>query len=67
YSPTVTGRTDPMGTPHYGIMATTGAIDAGKLPGATITAQIRVDRSVPDVAEYVRNTAARIDPGRRVA
>ncbi|MFF0058270.1 FtsX-like permease family protein [Streptomyces microflavus] len=64
-SPTVTGRTDPMGTPHYGIMATTGAIDAGKLPGATITAQIRVDRSVPDVAEYVRNTAARIDPGMR--
>ncbi|MFD8106137.1 FtsX-like permease family protein [Streptomyces microflavus] len=64
-SPTVTGRTDPMGTPHYGIMATTGAIDAGTLPGATITAQIRVDRSVPDVAEYVRNTAARIDPGMR--
>ncbi|MEV7316819.1 FtsX-like permease family protein [Streptomyces microflavus] len=64
-SPTVTGRIDPMGTPHWGIMATTGAIDAGKLPGATITAQIRVDRSVPDVAEYVRNTAARIDPGMR--
>ncbi|MEV7295472.1 FtsX-like permease family protein [Streptomyces microflavus] len=64
-SPTVTGRTDPMGTPHWGIMATTGAVDAGKLPGATITAQIRVDRSVPDVAEYVRNTAARIDPGMR--
>ncbi|MFJ7056918.1 ABC transporter permease [Streptomyces microflavus] len=64
-SPTVTGRTDPMGTPHYGIMATTGAIDAGKLPAATITAHIRVDRSVPDVAEHVRNTAARIDPGMR--
>ncbi|MYX16223.1 ABC transporter permease [Streptomyces sp. SID8374] len=66
-SPTVTGRTDPMGTPHWGIMATTGAVDAGKLPGATITAQIRVDRSLPDVAEYVRNTAARIDPGMRFA
>lgn len=64
-SPTVTGRNDPMGTPHWGIMATTGAIDAGTLPGATITAQIRVDKSVPDVAEYVRNTAARIDPGMR--
>ncbi|WNF29264.1 FtsX-like permease family protein [Streptomyces sp. C11-1] len=62
-SPTVQGRQDPMGTPHWGIMATTGAVDAGKLPGAQITAQIRVDRSVPDVAEYVRNTAARIDPG----
>ncbi|MFI8433478.1 ABC transporter permease [Streptomyces sp. NPDC079020] len=64
-SPTVKGRKDPMGTVHWGIMATTGAIDAGKLPGATITAQIRVDKSVPDVAEYVRNTAARIDPAMR--
>lgn len=64
-SRTVTGRTDPMGDPHWGIMATTGAVDAGKLPDATIITQIRVDRSVPDVAEYVRNTAARIDPGMR--
>ncbi|MGW6723001.1 FtsX-like permease family protein [Streptomyces sp. NPDC054995] len=64
-SPTVQGRKDPMGETHYGIMATTGAIDAGKVPGAQITVQIRVDRSVPDVAEYVRNTAAEIDPGMR--
>ncbi|MDX5575539.1 ABC transporter permease [Streptomyces sp. ID01-9D] len=64
-SPTVQGRKDPMGDTHYGIMATTGAVDASTLPGAQITAQIRVDRSVPDVAEYVRNTAARIDPGMR--
>lgn len=64
-SPTVLGRKDPMGETHYGIMATTGAIDASTLPGAQITAQIRVDRSVPDVAEHVRNTAARIDPGMR--
>ncbi|MFF8984816.1 FtsX-like permease family protein [Streptomyces globisporus] len=64
-SPTVRGRKDPMGETHYGIMATTGAVDAGKLPGATISVQIRVDRSMPDVAEYVRNTAAEIDPGMR--
>lgn len=64
-SRTVTGRTDPMGDPHWGIMATIGAVDAGKLPDATITVQIRVDRSVPDVAEYVRNTAAKVDPGMR--
>lgn len=64
-SPTVQGRKDPMGEVHYGIMATTGAVDAGKLPGATINVQIRVDRSLPDVAEYVRNTAARVDPGMR--
>ncbi|WP_103509990.1 FtsX-like permease family protein [Streptomyces sp. SM13] len=64
-STTVQGRKDPMGETHYGIMATTGAVDAGKLPGATISVQIRVDRSVPDVAEYVRNTAAKVDPGMR--
>ncbi|MFD4210871.1 ABC transporter permease, partial [Micromonospora tulbaghiae] len=64
-SRTVQGRKDPMGDTHYGIMATTGAVDASTLPGAQITAQIRVDRSVPDVAEHVRNTAARIDPGMR--
>ncbi|MBK3546782.1 ABC transporter permease [Streptomyces sp. MBT60] len=64
-APTVTGRKDPMGEVHWGIMATTGALDAGKLPGATIVAQIRVDESVPDVAEHVRNTAIGIDPGMR--
>ncbi|MFJ6615633.1 FtsX-like permease family protein [Streptomyces sp. NPDC091289] len=64
-SATVQGRKDPMGETHYGIMATTGAVDAGKLPGATFSVQIRVDRSVPDVAEYVRNTAAKVDPGMR--
>ncbi|MFE9236026.1 FtsX-like permease family protein [Streptomyces sp. NPDC007007] len=62
---TVLGRKDPMGETHFGIMATTGALDAGKLPGATIVAQVRVDESVPDVAEHVRNTAVRIDPGVR--
>ncbi|MFI7323614.1 FtsX-like permease family protein [Streptomyces rubiginosohelvolus] len=62
---TVMGRKDPMGETHFGIMATTGALDAGKLPGATIVAQVRVDESVPDVAEHVRNTAIRIDPGVR--
>ncbi|MFI1185369.1 ABC transporter permease [Streptomyces californicus] len=64
-TPTVTARKDPMGEIHHGIMATTGALDAGKLPGATIVAQIRVDESVPDIAERVRNTAYRIDPGMR--
>ncbi|MEU2795463.1 FtsX-like permease family protein [Streptomyces sp. NPDC007117] len=62
---TVLGRKDPMGETHFGIMATTGALDAGKLPGATIVAQVRVDESAPDVAEHVRNTAVRIDPGVR--
>ncbi|MEV4877760.1 MULTISPECIES: FtsX-like permease family protein [Streptomyces griseus group] len=64
-SPTVVARLDPLGMPHSGIMATTGAIDASTLPGATVSTEIRVDPSVPDAAEHVRNTAARIDPGMR--
>ncbi|MFB6779216.1 FtsX-like permease family protein [Streptomyces sp. NPDC056352] len=65
-APTVVDRRDPMGEDHWGIMATVGAIDPSKLPGATTRAQIRVDEGVEDVAEYVRNTAARLDPGMRV-
>ncbi|MEU1350126.1 FtsX-like permease family protein [Streptomyces sp. NPDC005795] len=64
---TVGGRTDPSGEEHWGIMVTPGAIDARTLPGAETVSQIRVDENVPDVAEYVRNTAARIDPGMRLA
>ncbi|MFE6663400.1 ABC transporter permease [Streptomyces sp. NPDC057697] len=66
-SPTVTTRRDPMGEDSWGIMATTGAVDPSTLPGAMTQSQIRVDESVPDVAEYVRNTAARIDPAMRVS
>lgn len=64
---TVGGRTDPSGEEHWGIMVTPGAIDARTLPGASTISQIRIDESVPDAAEYVRNTAARLDPGTRLA
>ncbi|MFJ6849667.1 ABC transporter permease [Streptomyces sp. NPDC091271] len=64
---TVRTGLDPLGKEHWGIMATPGAIDPGTLPNAQITAQIRVDQGVDDVAEHVRNTAARIDPAMRVA
>ncbi|MFF0285068.1 ABC transporter permease [Streptomyces sp. NPDC005262] len=64
---TVVSRPDPMGEDHWGIMATVGAVDPSTLPGATVNAQIKVDESVADVSEYVRNTAARIDPGMYVA
>ncbi|WP_326591887.1 FtsX-like permease family protein [Streptomyces brevispora] len=66
-SPTVRGRTDPFGEEHSGIMVTPGAIDARSLPGAETIAQISIDEHVPDAAEYVRNTAARLDPGMRVS
>ncbi|MCX4411844.1 ABC transporter permease [[Kitasatospora] papulosa] len=66
-TPTVTTSRDPIGEEHWGIMATVGAIDPRILPSAQTVAQIKVDEGVEDVAEYVRNTAARIDPGMRVA
>lgn len=66
-SRTVRARTDPMGEEHSGILVTPGAIDAQTLPGASTVSQIRIDEDVPDAAEYVRNTAARLDPGMRLA
>lgn len=64
---TVTTARDPLGEDNWGIMATVGAIDPRTLPNAQTIAQIRVDSGVEDAAEYIRNTAARIDPGMRVA
>ncbi|WP_327177730.1 ABC transporter permease [Streptomyces sp. NBC_01335] len=63
---TVTGRVDPHGEETTGILATRGAIDPATLPGATVVSEVRIDESVPEVSEYVRNTAARIDPTMRV-
>ncbi|MET9661228.1 FtsX-like permease family protein [Streptomyces sp. NPDC006510] len=65
-TPTVESRPDPLGENRWGIMVTPGAIDAQTLPGAQTVSQIRIDERVPDAAEYVRNTAARIDPGMRL-
>ncbi|WP_326699572.1 ABC transporter permease [Streptomyces sp. NBC_01754] len=64
---TVTAGRDPLGTEHWGILATAGALDPRTLPVARTVAQIRIDESVPDAAEHVRNTAAGIDPGMRIA
>ena len=63
---TVTTRPDPLGESRWGIMVTPGALDASTLPDAAVVTQVRIDESVPDAAEHVRNTAARIDPGMRV-
>ncbi|MFF2007950.1 ABC transporter permease [Streptomyces sp. NPDC058195] len=64
---TVTAVDSPLGEEATGILATLGAVDPSTLPGAALQTQIRVDESVPDVAEFVRNTAARIDPTMRVS
>ncbi|GAA0579100.1 FtsX-like permease family protein [Streptomyces crystallinus] len=59
-------RPDPMGEHRHGIFATPGAVDVARLPSAETRAMVRVDREVPDAAEYVRNTAAAIDPAMTV-
>ncbi|MEU8708495.1 FtsX-like permease family protein [Streptomyces sp. NPDC048565] len=63
---TVMEAPDPHGEDHTGILATVGALDPRTVPHAETIAQIKVDESVEDSAEFVRNTAAGIDPAMRV-
>ncbi|MGW6059898.1 FtsX-like permease family protein [Streptomyces sp. NPDC055189] len=58
----VKARPDPGGELHDGIFATPGAISPSKLVDAETSAMIQVDPAVKDNEEYIRNTAARIDP-----
>ncbi|MFB7588140.1 FtsX-like permease family protein [Streptomyces sp. NPDC056169] len=58
----VDSRPDPTGMYQYGILATPSAIDAARLDEPDAQAMVRLDPAVPDAAEYVRNTAAAIDP-----
>ncbi|WP_399928929.1 FtsX-like permease family protein [Streptomyces kanamyceticus] len=58
----VTARPDPSGDLHDGVYATPGAVDESKLVDASTSAMIQVDPDTPDAEEYVRNTAARLDP-----
>ncbi|MFC4471371.1 ABC transporter permease [Streptomyces xiangluensis] len=53
---------DPTGRPRGGILATPGALPAKAAPALTSGVYIGLDSSEPDVVEYVRNTAARLDP-----
>ncbi|MBT2444820.1 ABC transporter permease [Streptomyces sp. ISL-36] len=59
---TVDSRPDPMGRHQFGVFATPSAIDVARLDDPDADAVIRIDPAVPDAAEYVRNTAASIDP-----
>ncbi|MGW6565469.1 FtsX-like permease family protein [Streptomyces sp. NPDC054975] len=59
---TVDTRPDPVGNYQFGIFATPSAIDVAQLDDPEATAMVRVDASVPDAVEHVRNTAASIDP-----
>ncbi|MGW6392741.1 FtsX-like permease family protein [Streptomyces sp. NPDC055103] len=58
----VDSRPDPTGMYEYGVLATPSAIDSGLLDAPDAQAMVRLDPAVPDAAEYVRNTAAAVDP-----
>ncbi|HET6355920.1 ABC transporter permease [Streptomyces sp.] len=56
----VQSRTDPTGTKRIGFLVTPGALpDAPAVSGQIY---LRLDESVPDVRDLVRNTAVTIDP-----
>ncbi|MCB5911903.1 FtsX-like permease family protein [Streptomyces pinistramenti] len=58
----VRARMDPSGSLAFGIFATPGAVDTSRFHEPTARAMLKVDPSVPDAAEHIRNTAARLDP-----
>ncbi|RCH67923.1 ABC transporter permease [Streptomyces sp. SDr-06] len=60
---TVVGRPDPTGGVQYGIFATPAAIDTSLMTSvARTSALLTVDQEVPDAAEHIRNTAAKLSP-----
>ncbi|MET9455390.1 FtsX-like permease family protein [Streptomyces canus] len=53
---------DPTGYRRGGILLTPGAFPAQAAAGVRGEIYVRVDDSLPDARDYVRNTAARINP-----
>ncbi|MFF7564116.1 FtsX-like permease family protein [Streptomyces pseudovenezuelae] len=53
---------DPTGYRRGGILVTPGAFSAKAAAGVRGEIYVHLDESMPDAREYVRNTAARIDP-----
>ncbi|MFE7313716.1 FtsX-like permease family protein [Streptomyces sp. NPDC057555] len=58
----VDSRPDPMGQSSSGLFVTPGALDAKLLDDPMGLVMIKLAPGVPDAAEHVRNTAARINP-----
>ncbi|WP_188270415.1 MULTISPECIES: FtsX-like permease family protein [unclassified Streptomyces] len=58
----VDSRPDPTGMYQFGVLATPSAIDTTLLDAPDARTMVRLDPSVPDAADRVRNTAAAIDP-----
>jgi len=59
---TADSREDPSGEERGGFLFTPGALPEKAAATLTGTVFLQLDESVPDVREYVRNSAARIDP-----
>ncbi|WP_405618601.1 ABC transporter permease [Streptomyces sp. NBC_00076] len=55
-------RPDPTGTQRGGFLITPKALPAAAAPALAGQVYLKLDESVPDVHERVRNTAATIDP-----
>ncbi|WP_086563185.1 ABC transporter permease [Streptomyces africanus] len=55
-------REDPTGYERGGILLTPGALPEKLAAATSASLFLSVDRSVPDAYEYVRNTAARLNP-----
>ncbi|MFJ4202353.1 ABC transporter permease [Streptomyces sviceus] len=53
---------DPTGYRRGGLLVTPGAFSAKATAGVHGEVYLRLDESMPDAREYVRNTAARINP-----
>ncbi len=59
---TLQARTDPRGDRQSGIYATPSALRTSDLQDPSLRMSIQIDPHQPDAADYVRNTATRIDP-----
>ncbi len=59
---TVPGRVDASGMLYDGVLATPGSVPAAATRNLTYSLHVRIDPTVPDARDLVRNTAARVDP-----
>ncbi|MFJ6390535.1 ABC transporter permease [Streptomyces sp. NPDC091972] len=53
---------DPTGYKREGVLMTPSALGSTAAPGVRGEVYVQLDESLPDAREYVRNTAARINP-----
>ncbi|MGX9883857.1 ABC transporter permease [Streptomyces sp. NPDC002276] len=59
---TAAHREDPTGYARDGLLITSGALPANAVKSLDQKVYVTLDDSVPDATDYVRNTAAKLDP-----